>query len=90
MADPRCNCGEADCPICNAPEHRPWQPKPGTSPDPLEVENAHLRHAVEVLGGQLQANRAAMVRRYVLVLLLSLLGGMIGGVASALTVLHYH
>jgi hypothetical protein len=85
MADRRCNCDEPDCPICTAPAHMPWTPKPGVSPPPppqptpeeIEAHMAALR----------RWERWLAIRRYLLVLLLALLGGMIGGMTSAITIL---
>lgn len=77
--DPRCTCGEADCPICAAPEHTPWTPKPGAPSAVLEAHTEAMR----------QWERAHTIRRCALVFLLTLVGGMIGGMISALTILHY-
>lgn len=89
MTDPRCNCGEADCPICQAPAHQPWTPKPGESLDPLMIENNQLHEANAYLMAQLQSNRWHAFRSYITIMLMSLLGGMIGGMTSAITILHY-
>lgn len=89
MSDPRCNCGEPDCPICTAPEHKPWTPKPGQSPDPMLAKIAQLERQNAYLLADRQWHRWQDIRRYLLVMLLALLGGMIGGVSSAFTLLHY-
>lgn len=89
MTDPRCNCGEADCPICSAPEHKPWTPKPGQSPDPILLHNQQLMQANTALVAALQETRMRAFRSYLLILLMSFLGGSIGGMSSAFTLLHY-
>ena len=76
--DIRCNCGEADCPICTAPAHQPWTPRAGIDqppPPPRLTPEEYMR----------QYRRWEIwqsVRRYLLVLLLTGLGSMIG---SAIT-----
>lgn len=82
MPDPRCNCAEPDCPICNAPEHKPWTPKAGVSPDPKDAHIEQLLQANTYLVARLNANRWDALRRYLLVLLMTGLGSMIG---SAIT-----
>ena len=89
MSDPRCNCGEADCPICNAPAHQPWTPKPGVDPDPMVAYNAKLLEANAYLMEKLRWTRWLAFRRMALVFLLTLVGGMIGGMISALTLSYY-
>lgn len=89
MTDPRCNCAEPDCPICTAPEHKPWTPKAGVSPDPILVHNQQLMAANSHLMAMLKETRLRAIRRYLLVMLMALLGGMIGGMTSVLTILHY-
>lgn len=89
MTDPRCNCAEPDCLICTAPEHKPWTPKAGVSPDPMLAQIEQLQRQNAYLLADRQWHRWQDIRRYLLVMLLSLLGGMIGGVSSALTLLHY-
>lgn len=89
MTDPRCNCGEADCPICSAPEHKPWTPKPGQSPDPKDVHIEQLLQANTALVAALQETRMRAFRSYLLILLMSFLGGSIGGMSSAITLLRY-
>lgn len=89
MTDPRCNCGEPDCPVCNAPEHKPWTPKPGQSPDPILTHNQQLMRANAALMEALQQTRMRAFRSYLLILLMSFLGGSIGGMSSAFTLLHY-
>lgn len=89
MSDPRCNCGDSDCPICTAPVHRPWQPKAGQptpepvgEPDPLRLA---MLQRIYQLQDKLRETRWTMLRRYALVLLMTGLGSMIG---SAIT-LHF-
>lgn len=89
MSDPRCNCGEADCPICTAPAHQPWTPKAGTDPDPLEIANARLYEDNARLLEIKQWYERQSLRRMALVFLLTLVGGMIGGMVSAYTLSYY-
>ena len=86
MSDPRCNCGDNDCRICNAPVHRPWTPKAGVSPPPVsevDPETAALLQRIWHLEALVEGNRWIMLRRYVLVLLMTGLGSLIG---SAITI----
>ena len=95
MSDPRCNCDAPGCPICSAPAHQPWEPAAGRasrSPAEMiaEMDDARLNAAVtNALYEASIESRWAPYRRFVLAFLLSLLGGMFGGVFSALTILHY-
>lgn len=77
--DPRCNCGQPDCTICNAPVHRPWTPKPGVSPDEPTIAETRAKFERRVR----QWERGQMIRRYILVLLMTGLGSLIG---SAITI----
>lgn len=86
MADPRCTCAMDDCPICNAPEHRPWQPKAG-SPFVGPVDPMAAASMAEYEAQLRRWERWQSIRRYLLVMLLATLGGMIGGMASALTLI---
>lgn len=84
MTDPRCNCGDVECAICSAPEFRPWTPKPG-EPFPAEMARA----AAEEEGRKIEAFEfARTLRRYLLVLLLTSLGSMIGSAITILTFIH--
>lgn len=85
--DPRCTCDHPTCPICSAPEHTPWTPKAGVDPDP-EMQAAYVNAMLAASIDQPEPWWRVM-RRYILVLLLTLVGGMIGGMASALTLLYY-
>ena len=86
MTDPRCNCGEDDCPICSAPAHQPWQPQPGQTPILPQITLEELQERLE---RQRTWERAETIRRVLLMLLMSLVGGMIGGMVSVISILHY-
>lgn len=90
MADQRCTCDEPGCTICHSlGSALPWTPAPGDDSVQADIarmmeEDAEARaEAVE------RWERWQTVRRYLLVLLLALVGGMIGGMSSALTLLYY-
>lgn len=88
MSDPRCTCGESSCPICTAPAHQPWVPKPGVDrPDiaAMMAEDAEERAAIYA-----RWERWQTIRRYLLVLLLTGLGSMIGSAITILTFLYYN
>lgn len=89
MADPRCTCGEPDCPICSAPEHTPWTPKAGDDAISADIAAMMASDAEERARIYARWERWQTIRRYLLVLLLALVGGMIGGMSSALTLLYY-
>ena len=89
MSDPRCTCKGPTCPICTAPAHQPWTPRPG---NPLLLDNmsASLQAAEERaarLQQHIDLDTTQWQRRLVLAFLLAFLGGMIGGMASALTII---
>lgn len=90
MADPRCNCREPDCPICTAPAHTPWQPKPGTSSPPQYQMFESREEAEEHLAALRRWETWQSIRRYLLVLLLTGLGSMIGSAITLLTFIHYN
>lgn len=85
--DQRCNCDDIECPICGpellneikAKVHRPWEPKAGEIPDPLEVENERLAGVIDQYRMALHETRVTWLQRYAFVMLSSILGGSIGG-----------
>jgi hypothetical protein len=89
MSDPRCNCGEANCPICTAPAHQPWTPKAGVDPDPRDGMIEQLLRENGLLAEQMRWTRWQALRRSLLIFLLTLVGGMIGGMTSAVAILQY-
>lgn len=66
----------------------PWEPKAGVSSPMQETIDEAQIHEAMILE-RLRWERRQSVRRYALVMLLALLGGMIGGISSALTLLYY-
>lgn len=85
--DQRCNCDDIECPICGpelldetkAKVHRPWEPKAGEIPDPLEVENERLAGVIDQYRMALRETRVKWLRRYLAVMFMGLLGGSAGG-----------
>lgn len=90
MLDPRCTCADPECPICGPAmlaeaekrHYTPWQPRPGTMPDMAQMG--------EIAEANVRWERWQTIRRYLLVLLLTGLGSMIGSAITILTFLAYN
>lgn len=83
--DIRCNCGETGCPICSAPAHQPWTPRAGTDQPPPQPRLSPEEYMRQHRRWEIWQS----VRRYLLVLLLTGLGSMIGSAITLYVLLPY-
>ncbi len=68
----------------------PWTPKPGTDPDYAAIEAEKARQQAVYERRLRRWERWQSIRRYLLVLLLTGLGSMIGAAITILAFAHYN